>query len=325
MDKKEKEKCIFNMIFSDENITVLETEEPDFIVTNNESNHIFGVEITEFFTDECYARLQNIPHYFDSIIDNGKYFHKGDNKKLPVTNVNVIPRDMSESRYIDSIITSIPSRDEYAKKLIERIEDKNSKIHNYNKKAKDHYLIIFDNQNCINHKTSSDLYESIFNLELSKTIINSAFKEIFFITRVDSKLIFYRLKQVNFFALSNLSLGFAKSNGKDNEDAFALLITSLSNLGMELMGGFSIEENHIEIVNGIYSVILKEINDTLEISSTSNIFNATTDIDHIIVPFEDDCNYFKTIENNYIDFLNTTIATFNLSYNIPDNLDFIKK
>lgn len=324
MNKKEKEKYILNMIFSSKGIEILETEEPDFIITDNNKKLVFGVEITEFFVDDCYARLQNIPSYFSDVINKGKYYKKGDNKKLPAEKVKIINKDVSESEEISAIITDVPSRDNYSKKLIQRIEDKNSKINNYRKKTDTHYLIIFDNQNCLSPRTTSDLYETIFTLDLSKAIINSDFKEIFFITRIKDKFIFYRLKQVNFIALCYLSLDFAKSKTKDKIDAFGLFITILNYLNINFTIGFCEKEQNIEITYDIYNVILKEIDEQLDITNSTSIFNYTIKTQNIISPQEYYIKYFDSIKDEYIEFLKTKVIKFDVSSKVLNDLNFNK-
>ena len=88
---KESELKILHYVYSAEEFDALSTEEPDFIVTDLTTKQIFGVEITEFFLDECYARLKNIPHYIDEIIVDKSYRNKGDKSKLPVHEVIVNP------------------------------------------------------------------------------------------------------------------------------------------------------------------------------------------------------------------------------------------
>lgn len=296
---KESELKILHYVYSAEEFDALSTEEPDFIVTDLTTKQIFGVEITEFFLDECYARLKNIPHYIDEIIVDKSYRNKGDKSKLPVHEVIVNP-DTQASRNSNMIITDSPSKDELGRKIGALITTKDSKIVNYQKQAASLFLIIYDNQSCLNDNDPFKIHVSIYGLDLIRALLDSEFEEIFFITRSTDGNVYFRLKEINIMALVFLTFSFAQ--GYQNiakEELFYIFLNLLSNVGVKFKISFQ-HDSYIQVVVNHMEFQLTDENDILKISKINTNFNDA------LFPTEDfspDKDYFDKMKEDYLSFL----------------------
>lgn len=296
---KEKELQILHYIYSSERFKALSSEEPDFIVTDLTTKQVFGVEITEFFLDECYARLKNIPHYIEEIITDKSYRNKGDKSKLPVHEVTINP-DTQTSRNCNLIITDSPTKDELGLKIAALINNKDSKIVNYQKQATSLFLVIYDNQNCLINNDPSKIHVSVYDLELIRALLNSKFDEIFFITQSSDGKVYFRLKEINIMALVFLTFAFAqgyKSIAK--EELFYIFLNLLSNIGVAFKISFQ-HDDYIQVVVNDMEFRLTDEKDVLEISEINTNFRDASFHSEDFCP---DKEYFDVMKDDYLNFL----------------------
>jgi hypothetical protein len=312
---KEKELQILHYIYSSERFEALSSEEPDFIVTDLTTKQVFGVEITEFFLDECYARLKNIPHYIEEIITDKRYRNKGDKSKLPVHEVTVDP-DTQASRNSNMIITDSPSKDELGRKIGALITNKDSKIVNYQKQATSLFLIIYDNQSCLNDSNPLKIHVSIYGLDLIKALLDSKFEEIFFITQSTDGKVYFRLKEINIMALVFLTFAFAqgyKSIAK--EELFYIFLNLLSNIGVAFKISFQ-HDDYIQVVVNDMEFRLTDKKDILEISEINTNFCDTSFYSEDFCP---DKEYFDVMKDDYLKFLRSNGLQTNFHHEKVDS------
>lgn len=308
---KERELQILQYIYSSEKFNALSTEEPDFIVTDLTTKQVFGVEVTEFFLDECYARLKNIPHYIDEIITDKNYRNKGDKSKLPVHEVTINPH-LQTSRDTRMIVTDSPSKGELGQKIGALIVNKDSKILNYQKQAASLYLIIYDNQNCLNNHDPFKIHTSIYGLELIKALLNSKFEEIFFITQSTDGKVYFKLKEINIVALVFLTFTFAQGyKNIAKEERLYIFLNLLSNIGVEFKISFQ-HDDYIQVVTNDIEFRLTEKNDTIEISGFNMNFY---DVSFHSENFRPDEEYFDAIKDDYLNFLHDNGLQTNYHHN----------
>lgn len=183
MGKIEREKKIFNLIYGDKKYyKIITREKPDFQLLHN-CGHSFGVEITEFFYNESFARKTLISNYTKEILENEKYLHKDDKINLPKTLMTFKANDKSEPRNIYGIFYETPSIKDSINKLTKIINIKEKAFIGYNAELNHINLIIYDNQNFLNNINEDSFYKNFFFKPLVKAIIQSSFYEIFFITK----------------------------------------------------------------------------------------------------------------------------------------------
>ena len=129
--KKDKERTIFDFVYADRVYdSVTPTEEPDFTVTN--ADGAFGVEITEFYFSQSEARIQNIPGYFQEILERQNYRHKDDVVPLSVAEMTIQTGDNRRPSFnVRGIVQRLPSIAEYVQKIAELIEHKNKRFQTY--------------------------------------------------------------------------------------------------------------------------------------------------------------------------------------------------
>lgn len=128
MDKKEQERRILDMVFSEKEYNIESSEEPDFILTHKRGGFKIGVEITEFFRSEASARIHNIDGYIDAVIDpenSKRKLNKGDKEKLSVQEITTIPDDNTPIQTFKGIIYKVPKPHEVGGMMAESIKKKN--------------------------------------------------------------------------------------------------------------------------------------------------------------------------------------------------------
>lgn len=182
--KKQKERDILKLIYNEKELqSIKECEEPDFILQKI-NNIKFGVEITEFYYSESSARINNIPNYMDEIINKNIYKHKDDINSFETKEFSVIRNGVKINGKIRGILQKQPSISKNVTKLSQLINNKNEKFNKYIGKLNHVNLIIYDYENILTNLSEDKIRHLFFKSELEKVIINSNFREIFFITKI---------------------------------------------------------------------------------------------------------------------------------------------
>lgn len=187
-EKKKREKAILDLVYSDKSFaSIVSDEEPDFKLKHRFNNTEFGVEITEFYFSESHARINNIPGYVSEIISTKKYRHKDDTALLGVKEAILIPGDNRETqKKINGIFQEQPDIDEYVDRVAKLIEVKNKRFESYINRLSHVNLIIFDCENRLIGAPADKFHYHFFKPKLEKILLDSKFREIFFVTRIGS-------------------------------------------------------------------------------------------------------------------------------------------
>ncbi|MCU1647583.1 MAG: hypothetical protein JWN03_7858 [Nocardia sp.] len=113
-------------------VLIEERERPDFALHGHEVREPFGVEITQLFPNETYARLHAMPGYMESLWDKTRSPIKEDAAILDVQDVVVRDQD-GKTKYegLPAIIAKPHSREDFHMRLAEVIEDKSGKRYDF--------------------------------------------------------------------------------------------------------------------------------------------------------------------------------------------------
>lgn len=191
--KKEVEIQILKKVFG-ENIEYEECEQPDFILKYGE-NIKYGVEITELYFDGTSARIKN-GKYIKELLEEKKYWHKDDKKILNVQDVSYFSKEKGYS-HIQLPILFLPKYNirDYAKSLKKSIDLKNKKLQKYcSIISKNCMLVIYDKENPFEKLNEKDIAKQLFISELSTSIREANYKEIYLITGINGKSRYIPLK-----------------------------------------------------------------------------------------------------------------------------------
>ena len=183
--KKQKEYEILRMIYKNEKINAILSEEPDFILENK--NEKFGVEVTEYYFNESSARLKNYKGYSEKILQSKSQNVLDKRDRGFIQKVGLYIKNTSNNKYeflMDTINTKynndyefgqLPQYDDVEKQIVEIIKKKNIKSQNYNKEL-DYIELFIKDQECYLEK---HLYEINGSKNILKVVENSGFKRIY--------------------------------------------------------------------------------------------------------------------------------------------------
>lgn len=245
---KNDERKILNMIFTEEEYLIVDSEEPDFILTNKKYEATFGVEITESYKDEANARLMHRKGYIDIIIDPDDNEHKGkankgDREKLPVHELTVLNDDNTYGDTIKAIVSKARHPNEVGNTLLKCIEKKENKLENYKKQVGDNYLIIYDMEGFLYGENSDRIYNYIRNKSLFKMLTQSKFKEIYVITESTDTKTYSGLIALHFINSFSNALSFANREKVKYENKLDCALNILYNLGFRFKWCFCSNED----------------------------------------------------------------------------------
>lgn len=164
---------------------IIATEQPDFMIRNNNENSFWGVEVTEFYFSESNARLRNIDNYYSEIFDGQRYRHKDDIETLRLQEMTYIPTNKKEKKQIKGIIQELPKPNEYVNMVADVIEKKNIRFNSYNKNLTHINLIILDTESRLFGLKAKDLSGYFVSSAFRETIYTSSFREIFLVTKIE--------------------------------------------------------------------------------------------------------------------------------------------
>jgi hypothetical protein len=268
LSKDERELHILKLIYKvEEFCEIKKREEPDFELKMPSDKIPFAVEITEFYFSGSNARLKNIPTYFDEIMSNKRYRHKKDKKTLAVNDLTLIS-DRGDEHLVEGIVQEVPPIETYSNLVAEIIEIKNKKFENYDNRLNHINLIVYDTENRLIGENSKLFYHLFYKEKLKETLINSPFREIFYITRFDKyKEVWLPLKLI--YLVSELYLLNSYINSSKN----SLKIDKYNN-ELELYGEylhrkgiknlFTIEtSSNYEIIWGNYGILIQNGNSVI--------------------------------------------------------------
>ena len=191
--KKEVEIQILKKVFG-ENISYEECEQPDFILEYGK-NVKYGVEITELYYDGTSARIKN-GKYVKELLEEKKYWHKDDKKRLNVQDVLYYSKEKGySSTQLPMLFLPKYNIHDYAKSLKKSIELKNKKLKKYcSNISKSCMLIIYDKENPFEKLDEKGIARLLFTVDLSAAIRESNYQEIYLVTGINGRSKYIPLK-----------------------------------------------------------------------------------------------------------------------------------
>ena len=264
--KKTNERRFFDLVYSQlQPSEVIPSESPDFICHVG-GVPVLGVEITELFRNEGYARLKKIPGYTLQLIKSKAYKHKYDKQYIKVEKAQIRNSDGTFNKEIQGIFHPGVTAHEAVTCLNSLINKKCNKAPDYLKLAPEIDLVIHDASELFSAEVQ--LIFGSLSLFLDRSIITSPFREIFLlITKRDKSAVKLPLKLALFLEDAFIFEKLIREDTtlkKQRPNAFYLLFYCLQEKGY---GSYKtiIESDSISVVVGaheyIYTVDDKYINE----------------------------------------------------------------
>ena len=193
------------MVYDNDRVDeIIDGENPDFKVRNKHQQDFFGVEVTEFYYSESSARLRNIPKYLGEILDSKRYRHKEDMKALEVHKFTLLS-DGKPDQQLEGILQELPPASRYVQIVVEILDNKSARVQDYIQGLTHINLIILDTENRLILLPRSYFYKNFFTPYLKTSLCNSDFREVFFVTKLETdRWIYFPLKML--FLVSELYL-----------------------------------------------------------------------------------------------------------------------
>lgn len=260
INKKYSERIILDYIYKGKNnLTILEREEPDFWLKYDNEMSYFGIEVTEFFLSQSSARIDKIPGYFKDIMDKGSYRHKDDKEILSVKDAILISHKNNEKKAIKVIPRESVNLRDVLLRISELINQKNSKLSNYNKSLSHINLIINDTESIFYLADIEQFYSLFFRFEIKKSILAANFRDIYFITSFKGNKKYIPLKLTYFVSRFYVfKEAVMKYNGTDKTRLYDFLRLFGSYLRQEGFVALSIiSGDHIELIYGNTGLFIK--------------------------------------------------------------------
>jgi hypothetical protein len=232
---KEREREFFDHVYGF-NIPyeILEHEGPDFLVLLSEEQSI-GVEVTEFYSDQTHARLQNIEGYSLDLLRGSKNVYRADKHRLQVAKANYTKTTGEEIKNISVLLHESPGLKCSLENLERSITTKASKAGEYLSKCAKVDLIVHDSSSAFRFDAFEELMKPLLRFIDKDTLFTTKLREIFIITtRKDKEKVVIPLK-LNFFladcvAFEHLLLKQGKKTHQNN-NIFLLLALCLFVVG----------------------------------------------------------------------------------------------
>ena len=196
--QKEYELCVLRSVYDVDSFDdVTASERPDFLISRGDHHGCFGVEITEVFRSGSDARLNRLPGYVTHLFAGGEPKHKDDYEALAIQAVDVVNPDGTKHTGIPAIVSDTPTVNEYRRALVAAIEAKGTKRVHYSPAADHVNLIIRDNIAILVANKREDFSRLILNDELEFAALDSGFREVFLVTRIDGSDVYIPLNALS--------------------------------------------------------------------------------------------------------------------------------
>jgi len=177
--------------------------------------------------------LRNIPEYFEDIFNKKKYRHKDDKEELKLEEVSKISKKGVVKAKTKGIIFKLPGIEFYLKKISKIIDRKNLKYYEYAEDLSHINLIINDTENFLFQVKLQKFSDTFFSKEITKSVLDSNFREIYFVTTVDKdKRLYFPLKMMLFLSRIKIFTHFLHLYHRDDselsdEDQYSFFIEYL--------------------------------------------------------------------------------------------------
>jgi hypothetical protein len=245
-------------------IIIQEYDKPDFKLKYKDYKYYFGVEVTEFYFDETSARLRNVSAYLDDLLTDKKFLHKKDRRNLKVQKVTIISKSGENKGEPEAVIYKLPSLASCRDKIDQLIREKNNRFSEYDKALHHINLIIYDAEGFLFRMKIKDFYNIAYSSDIVRSITNSNFREIYFITRIDDdKRVYFPLKIILFLSRIFAFSSFIRQehpNKKefDDEEYYRYFIEFLDCQGFKDIKIIKNQNKTTEIVYGNIGFFIKD-------------------------------------------------------------------
>jgi hypothetical protein len=183
MRRKDRERAILQLVYDPNQFaTVCESEKPDFKLRHHKEDKFFGVEITEFYLFESDARIKSIPGYLSELFAGGKPRHRDDVDSLKVTKARLRRSGESREELIDAIVRELLEVSAYVRMIAAAIERKDQKLISYESGLDHVNLIVLDHSHRFRTLSPEYFYSFFFTQDLCATLVQTGFREVFFVT-----------------------------------------------------------------------------------------------------------------------------------------------
>jgi hypothetical protein len=185
MDKKRKERVIFEMVYDESAFSfVHQQESPDIVLAYRSVPAPFGVEITELYYSESEARLHNLPSYAQEILDGKPHRHRKDIELLQVSRATLLSSEgIVKARDLPIIIREMPLPQAYSEILAQIISDKGRRSTIYQSGLRHVNLIIMDRENRYRQNPPEEIFSIICTPTLLDVLAQTEFREVFLVTK----------------------------------------------------------------------------------------------------------------------------------------------
>lgn len=195
MNKKRIERSILALVYEEsEYVDILASEEPDFRITRHHRGDCFGVEVTTFHYSESYARLRNIPDYFDEIVGEARYRHRNDKQELEVHEVVIQDAEGNEKSKTKCLIPPRPKIQDHVAMINQVLHKKDNKLPQYQNDLAHINLIVFDAEAGFLMSEEDEYYQNLIAQDLREQLYRSGFREIFLVTMLADRWVYIPLK-----------------------------------------------------------------------------------------------------------------------------------
>jgi len=191
---------IFCYVYNFPKSHVTKSERPDFVV-KKKSKYEFGVEVTQLFYSESFARLEKIPNYFDEILNGEPYRHKTEVQNISIKTLTIYKPNTHISWVTHAIEMPQLDVNQYAKNLKNAIVKKNDLFVEYLNLPYIN-LIVSDESMLLSSMKLHLFYSTFIKNDLKSIIQGSPYSEIFLVTKIEQQLFCYPLKLLTFYAFS---------------------------------------------------------------------------------------------------------------------------
>lgn len=228
MPNKEIERKILNLVYRNEACAeIVDSEEPDFRIKLLDQEDYFGVEVTTFHYTESYARLRNIPDYFEEIIFEGKYRHRIDKKELEAVEIAFYDPEGNETSKTKALFRKRTDIKDHGAMITEVLSGKESSLSRYQQDLTHINLIIFDAEAGFWLFEKSEYYLSLFTEELRCQLYKSRYREVFLVTLLEKQWVYIPLKMVllvgEWYLFHKLIFSFFPERAGKYQDQFMIL------------------------------------------------------------------------------------------------------
>jgi hypothetical protein len=242
--KQQIERAIFNAVYDEAQYAAVEhRDRPDFAVFRH-SDHTrgFGVEITEVYTTESNARLENIEGYFADLIAGKPHRHKDDIDELKVEIAQILDEDGHvKIKDLPVVMQNHTPERQLPMLLAARIEEKNALVAGYADDLSHVNLVIADRSGNPTPKPGEAYDVRDFVSPAVKDVLNRcSFNEVHLVQTVDNGVQIQR--PLRMMALLEAGFGFNQAGGSvveagtdlPDEDVHSLFVEACSAHGLSV-------------------------------------------------------------------------------------------